>query len=239
MRQNQTPLINKKDDNMAKLTHLLPKGTRKKLKAYLRDDSQKDRERKEARIAKVPLADKHMANCELLLNRSIMLSKLKKGGSVAEIGVDRGEFSEQIIDMTEPAVLHLVDTWGTDRYHSGLFESVTKRFENYIDNGRVKIDRKMSTEAAADFAENYFDWIYIDTDHSYKTTREELRKYAPKMKADGIIAGHDYSMGNWTGAYRYGVIEAVHEFCVEHDWELVFLTLEPIEGQSFAIRRIR
>jgi hypothetical protein len=99
--------------------------------------------------------------------------------------------------------------------------------------------RKLSTDAAGDFQDDYFDWIYIDTDHSHKTTLEELLKYASKVKKDGIIAGHDYSMGNWVRSYRYGVIEAVHEFCVVYGWELVYLTLEPIEKQSFAIRRIQ
>ncbi|MEX0773138.1 MAG: class I SAM-dependent methyltransferase, partial [Balneolales bacterium] len=84
---------------------------------------------------------------------------------------------------------------------------------------------------------NYFDWIYIDTDHSYETTRDELRLYASKVKQGGIIAGHDYVKGNWITTYRYGVIEAVHEFCVNNDWELIYLTAEPIENQSFAIRR--
>lgn len=82
------------------------------------------------------------------------------------------------------------------------------------------------------------DWIYIDTDHSYETTRDELRLYASKVKDGGIIAGHDYVKGNWITTYRYGVIEAVHEFCVGNDWELIYLTAEPLESQSFAIRKV-
>ena len=96
----------------------------------------------------------------------------------------------------------------------------------------------LSTDTALEFEDGYFDMIYIDTDHSYATTRDELAAYLPKMKPDGIIAGHDYSLGNWVTGYRYGVIEAVHEFCVAHDWELLYLTAEPLERQSFAIRKI-
>ena len=103
----------------------------------------------------------------------------------------------------------------------------------------MKIHRKLSTEAVSDFEDNYFDWIYLDTDHSYELTSVELLKYAAKAKQNGVISGHDYSMGNWVESYRYGVIEAVHEFCVKHDWELIYLTLEPTENQSFAIRRIQ
>ena len=193
----------------------------------------------EKQIPKVPLARKHMKNCELLLDRSEMLSKLKKRGKVAEIGVAQGEFSELILKITEPDLLHLVDVWNSKTYHAGLFKKVADKFKNLIDEGRIQILRKLSTDAAADFDDNYFDWIYIDTDHSYATTREELVKYAPKVKHDGIIAGHDYTMGIWSSLNRYGVIEAVHEFCVKYEWELVYLTVEPTENQSFAIRRIQ
>ena len=193
----------------------------------------------EKQIPKVPLARKHMKNCELLLDRSEMLSKLKKRGKVAEIGVAQGEFSELILKITEPDLLHLVDVWNSKTYHAGLFKKVADKFKNLIDEGRIQILRKLSTDAAADFDDNYFDWVYIDTDHSYATTRKELVKYAPKVKHDGIIAGHDYTMGIWSSLNRYGVIEAVHEFCVKYEWELVYLTVEPTENQSFAIRRIK
>ena len=66
----------------------------------------------------------------------------------------------------------------------------------------------------------------------------ELLAYAPKLKPGGIMAGHDYSMGNWVKGFRYGVIEAVHEFCVEHDWELRYLTVQRLERPSFAISRL-
>jgi hypothetical protein len=218
---------------------IIPSGARKKLRTFFYEEIRKDREEREKQIPKVPLTEKHVMNCELLLNRASLLSKLKKGGEVAEIGVDRGEFSELILEITEPVLLHLIDIWSNDRYHGGLFERVTDKFGKLIENGRVQIHRKLSTDAAEDFQDNYFDWIYIDTDHSYEITRDELLKYALKVKNDGIIAGHDYSMGEWVNSYRYGVIEAVHEFCVENGWEIVYLTLEPTEMQSFALRRIQ
>lgn len=193
----------------------------------------------EKKMPSVPLSREHMKNCELLLNRSEMLSKLKKGGKVAEIGVAQGDFSELILKITEPDSLHLIDVWNSRTYNEGLFKKVTSRFRELIDKGRIRIHRKLSIDASGDFEDDYFDWIYIDTTHSYDTTREELARYASKVKSDGIIAGHDYTMGNWNSLNRYGVIEAVHEFCVKYGWELAYLTVEPAENQSFAIRRIQ
>ena len=91
---------------------------------------------------------------------------------------------------------------------------------------------------AGDFADQSLDWVYIDTDHSYETTIRELCLYASKVKVGGIISGHDYTMGNFIKWYRYGVIEAVHQLCATFDWELIFITAETIENQSFAIRKI-
>ena len=191
-----------------------------------------------SQLPKVPLEEKHIANCQLVLDRKTLIQRIGKKEIVAELGVERGEFSKEILDATNPSELHLVDLWGCNRYHNGLFDEVKEKFAVELESEVVQIHRKYSTDAASDFEDGYFDLIYIDTDHSYRTTRAELLAYLPKMKPNGIIAGHDYTMGNWVKSYHYGVIQAVHEFCVEQDWELIFLTAEHLENQSFAIRRI-
>jgi hypothetical protein len=134
--------------------------------------------------------------------------------------------------------LHLVDSWHLAEYRKGQTTQVKEKFASQIRQGQVRIHHKLSLDAAADFEDGSLDWIYLDTDHSYSTTRSELRAYAPKLKPDGVIAGHDYTTGNWVAGYRYGVVEAVHEFCVEQGWELVYITAQTIENRSFAIRRL-
>ena len=211
----------------------------KPLQNLIRSLGKKNRAAIEALIPKVSLEQKHISNCSIVLNRKSMLELIGKQDTVAELGVNRGEFSEEILMALSPKTFHVVDIWGSDRYHSGIYQEVMTKFSNQIESGTVKIHRKLSTMAASDFQSSYFDFIYIDTDHSYTTTRDELLAYASKMKESGIIAGHDYSMGNWIKSYRYGVIEAVHEFCVKHGWEIIYLTAEPNESQSFAIRKLK
>ena len=58
------------------------------------------------------------------------------------------------------------------------------------------------------------------------------------MKKGGIIAGHDYIIGNWNDGHRYGVIEAVREFCLKYHWEMIYLTHELDDHPSFAIREM-
>lgn len=198
----------------------------------------KVRAAKSRTIPRVELQPRHIRNARIVLDRSAFLDALPKHGVVAEAGVNRGDFSAEILAITKPEKLHLVDIWASARYHGGLEQLVRDRFAREIADERVLIERGLSTEVLRRFPDGYFDWVYIDTDHSYETTAAELEIARRKVKPGGIIGGHDYVTGNWDGGVRYGVVEAVHEFCVRHDWELVLLTHETDRHLSFAIRAI-
>ncbi len=196
------------------------------------------RTKADAEIPRVKLQPQHVQNCHAVLDRAAMVSLMPKVGVVAELGVDEGAFSRTLLDGMSPKVLHLVDIWESDRYNDQKFKDVQAKFSDELSSGQVQITRGSSLEAYRDFADGTFDFVYIDTDHSYGTTKAELHAWAPKVKDDGVLAGHDYKMGNWKSANRYGVIEAVHEFCVNESWELLYITADPTESQSFAIRKI-
>lgn len=189
-------------------------------------------------IPSIELLPRHIANLQVVTDRDAFLEKLPKGGIVAEAGVDHGDFSARILAITKPAKLHLIDFWGSKRYHAALQDHVRKRFADEIGSGQLQIDLGLSTEVLPKYPDAYFDWIYIDTDHGYRVTAAELAIARSKVKPGGVIAGHDYVTGNWDGGVRYGVVEAVHEFCVKHDWELFLLTHETNRHLSFAIRAI-
>jgi hypothetical protein len=183
--------------------------------------------------------DKHLAHLVSLKDRSTLLEHLPKNGTVAEIGVNEGDFSEKILSVCQPSKLILIDVWASKRYHGGLFEKVKNRFASQMSQGKIEIMRDYSFGAIAACPDAYFDWVYLDTDHMYETTRRELELLRTKMKPGGIIAGHDYAMGNWNGGVRYGVMEAVREFCLTYDWEMIFITHEIHDHPSFAIRAIQ
>jgi hypothetical protein len=187
---------------------------------------------------KYRLEVKHTSGARIVANRIELLGYLPEGGVVAELGVDKGLFSQQIIENCKPEKLHLIDVWASERFNEQKALNVSRTFKEKIDNGSVIINRKLSTEVVSDFDDFYFDWIYIDTDHTYENTLLELRVFAQKVKIGGYIAGHDYSMGNWLTGTKFGVIEAVAEFCVTEGWKLVFLTADYTENPSFVITRI-
>lgn len=183
------------------------------------------------------LDSQHVQNTIVLPRREDLLDRLPTGGVVAEVGVAFADFTLEIRKRTSPHKLHLIDMWGLERYSEG-FVKVSNMFNDSIQEGTVEINRGMSTDVLRGFSDNYFDWVYIDTDHSYKLTSEELRVCNKKVKSSGRILGHDFTSGNVITPWPYGVIEACHEFCIEFNWQYEYLTLEPHGHFSFCLKRI-
>ena len=189
-------------------------------------------------IPKYQLEKKHVQNCRMLPTRKELIKIISSDGIGSELGVDNGNFTEIILNENNPKKLHLVDNWGSKRYNTDLKKSVEAKFANEISNGTVVLNWGLSTDVVNNFPNEYFDWIYIDTDHTYEVTYQELLMYESKMKPDGIIAGHDYVRRNLAGTMRNGVIEAVAQFCVERNWELIYITSDSVGCPSFAIKKI-
>lgn len=189
-------------------------------------------------IPKYEISAEHINNTKLITTREKLLEILPKNGVVAELGVDEGGFSNLILSINKPKKLHLIDFWGSRRYSQNKRRKVEDRFRKEIENKTVEINLGLSTEVVTSFKDDYFDWIYIDTSHSYEVTIKELALYSKKVKEGGVIAGHDYILGNWNGLVRYGVIEAVYEFCTKNNWEIIYLTAELNNNPSFAIRQM-
>lgn len=188
---------------------------------------------------KFKLNQKHIKNLKILLDRQSLLKVLPKKAICAEIGVDKGDFSKLILMETRPQKLHLIDAWGdSKRYTDGLKEFVKNRFKKEIKKGSIEVNVGYSTKVLKVFPDRYFDWVYLDTNHTYENTAKELKILKDKVKLGGIISGHDFIIGNWRDNFSYGVIEAVHEFCVKNNWQLVYITEDFDESPSFAIRRI-
>jgi hypothetical protein len=184
---------------------------------------------------RVALGPQHTAQGRLLPNREALLDVLPKQAVVAEIGVSSGDFTAQILDRCDVRRLHLIDAWEGRRY-AGDLDVVQRRFAEPIARGVVAIDQGLSDTVLAAFPDAYFDWLYIDSDHSYEVTVRELDVCRRKVKPSGMIAGHDFCKGNILKRLPYGVIEAVNEFCVAANWTYAFLTLESHGHFSFCIR---
>ncbi len=185
-----------------------------------------------------------------LEGRPWLLSLCASGGKVIEIGVWQGNFSREILDTIHPSELHLVDPWKFEipwepdpRFYLAsraicktfddmdlIAENVRKRFAG---DPRVIIHHNFSEKEAGDFADESFDWIYIDGCHSYRQVKLDLELYYPKVKIGGILCGDDYSWGPEYNNPQYPVKVAVNEFAA--DYHLVVNT-DTLQGQWYLKR---
>jgi len=184
-----------------------------------------------------PLEPRHIETCRLLPTREDLLTRFARGSVAAEVGVAHGRFTQKILQLADVKTLYLIDAWSSDRYGSGLSE-VKQKFAAEIATGKVILKQGYSTEVLADLPDAVFDWIYIDTNHTFDLTLQELRLGAEKVKATGYLAGHDFSVGNAVFPFVYGVIGACHTFCREAGWRYRWLTFESDGAFSFCIERI-
>lgn len=190
-------------------------------------------------IVRAPdLEKRHIANLKVLIDRSELFAELPQNADVVECGVASGISAEIILQNARPKSLLLVDTWDSERYGVECKKLVLTRFAKEIDSGLIEVRQGYSFDVLAELADNSIDWVHIDTNHSYETTKRELELCRRKLKQGGLIVGHDYSLGNFDKGFRYGVIRAVNEFCLEHNWEMIFLTHEPRRNLTYALREI-
>jgi hypothetical protein len=193
----------------------------------------------------------------VLESREAILKLFPKQAIGAEIGVDHGEFSEQILRVAEPQQLHLIDPWshhefGQDVLASArmlsemsqtltsnaplfdappdnsdgnrIFEAVTARFAL---TSNVHLHRQYSYKAVQEFPDQYFDFVYVDGDHSYEFVLRDLHDYSRKLKRGGLLFGHDFFENDYANKLNYGVIDAVNSFVKRTNFVLFMLTWEP------------
>lgn len=184
------------------------------------------------------LPDNHIKNLRVLPDRAHLLEEMPSHGRAVELGVDKGDFSEMIMRKTSPKLLNLVDIWDSRRYDKEKMELVKTRFSEEIESGKVKVIEKRSEKALKEMENEKYDFVYIDTTHSYEQTKKELLLSRNIIKERGYIAGHDYCQGNPPKQLSYGVIPAIHEFCINYGWEFSYLTLETHGHRSFALSEL-
>jgi predicted O-methyltransferase YrrM len=93
------------------------------------------------------------------------------------------------------------------------FELFLQNIEPYKD--KIKHLRMTSVEAAKYFDDGECDFIFIDAAHDYDNVKADIAAWLPKLKPDGILAGHDYC-DNFPGV-RKAVQEAGFYFYLMGD----------------------
>lgn len=157
-------------------------------------------------------------------SREELIERLPRGGRVAELGTQRGDFARHILATCNPAELHLVDI---------DFSLLDPRVGG---DPRVVISKGYSHEVTSRFADGYFDWVYVDADHSYTGVTRDIAAAAPKVKAGGYLVFNDFAhVDPWLG--QYGVHRAVVEFAVSARWPIVLFAYNPLGLYDVALQK--
>lgn len=135
----------------------------------------------------------------------ILIDYVQKHGWTygAEIGVLKGRTLFNLIKACPDLTMVGVDQWrhipfredeNAETYAhfdmGAMYKSVCTQAKKFGD--RVKILRGDSVEMADYVADGSLDFVFIDADHTEAGFRRDLLAWAPKVKPDGGVFGHDW-----------------------------------------------
>ncbi len=168
---------------------------------------------------------------QFIKNRIELLKLLPKGMVCAEIGVLAGDYSKSIHEIMKPSGLYLIDHFsgmllsgdhnGENVQEYDLDQEYVKLESYFSKNPEVKLIKGFSYDVLPEYPDDFFDFVYIDSDHTYEGTKNELIQCFKKVRSGGFICGHDYSEDHFPECKR-----AIDEFCKEFGQEIVFETIE-------------
>lgn len=75
--------------------------------------------------------------------------------------------------------------WDHNVYYSDIVNFCSNK------NGRGKIIRDYTYNAAKSFEDNSLDFVFIDADHSYEAVKKDIEDWHEKVKIGGYVFGHD------------------------------------------------
>ena len=142
----------------------------------------------------------------------------------AEVGVWKGSLSNGLLTKLPLLTLHMIDLWQPwtpkDKAYSSAVDIMcrtpTDEFERVYQDvltmacsfgNRAVVHRGDSVLVAGSYPDDYFDFVFIDAEHSEAALTLDLAAWWPKVKPDGHLCGHDF------GKPRFpGVAIAVYKF---------------------------
>lgn len=147
-----------------------------------------------------------------------LLGRIQNNYVGAEVGVWMGDNAYNLLKTNDSLWLCCVDQWLAgdleyvasndgkskiaQRGFDDAYQTTVNRLKEF--ESRHMILRMSSLSAANVFKSKYFDFVFIDGNHSYKHVKQDILAWLPKIKKGGFISGHDF------GVYP-GVAKAVRE----------------------------
>lgn len=139
----------------------------------------------------------------------IAIGTASDGARFVEVGAWKGRSAAyagvEIINSGKKITLHVIDHFLGSEDHR---DSSSKHFEplTCVEDGLyklckenlkpvrkvVKIVRMDSLDAVSLYDDASLDFVFIDGSHDYDSVCKDIDAWLPKVKPNGILAGHDY-----------------------------------------------
>jgi hypothetical protein len=123
----------------------------------------------------------------------------------------------EIINSGKKIKFDTIDNWNFIKEDKDYIDYINHIKSNKIDNPRIKFLMNIekvqsyvnsingsSTDISKFYKNESLNFVFIDGNHDYENTKNDIFHWLPKIKQNGIIAGHDYTYP--------GVRKAVNEF---------------------------
>lgn len=131
-----------------------------------------------------------------------MIHRFKSDSHFIEIGSWKGRSSVymavEIINSGYDIKFDCIDTWQGSVEHKN-YEIIENNslFDEFINNiqsvSHIINPIKLDSVTASKLYENAsLDFIFIDASHEYEDIKNDILHWKPKVKKNGILAGHDY-----------------------------------------------
>jgi len=137
---------------------------------------------------------------------SDIIAELKTGSRIVEVGTYKGcSFSYLVIEALNSG--KKFDIWGVD---ACPWEDVERDFNKNMESLKGNFQTKFGGDSfvrAAEFEDESIDFVFIDAGHLTHEVLADMDAWYPKVKSNGIFAGHDYFPGSWDS-----VVTAVHQW---------------------------
>ena len=150
------------------------------------------------------------------------------GSHFVEVGAFLGKSSAcmavEILNSEKDIRFDVVDSWEAEGYGASQYFLPNKReaeahgsslYQDFVFNvcrtpdlwRIVKPVKLRSAVAAALYAPESIDFLFLDADHRYEEVVNDLAAWTTKIKPDGVIAGHDFNNAElyWAVVERFSL----------------------------------
>jgi hypothetical protein len=158
----------------------------------------------------------------------------------AEIGVLLGRFSEALCQKIPTLQLYAVDAWKplgwyetrfTQDQMDDIYREAVEKLALY---DGCTIVRGLSQEVVEQFEDESLDFVFLDAQHDFVSYYSDIDAWQRKVRAGGIVSGHDYFNSRFLMRCRGK--DAVDVYTLQHEIKTWFVVVGDLYPSWFWVK---